>query len=180
MLNSIYSEFVLYVCTILRQQGIRSQHGCLPADIHSWADDFARGKRIKNFEVVCPGSIIWEDKNTSMKDLKIYWVPIQFTSPPRVMRSWPKSWPTEWRPLSLRRGKGATVNPVTRARRPVWSQTADWWASAAVTPLLRGGRRLGSKAAVRATECHQEVVTGTVPAPAGTKKLHQQPRVVQS
>ena len=26
-----------------------------------------------HFEVVCPGSIIWEDKNTSIKDLKVYW-----------------------------------------------------------------------------------------------------------
>ena len=39
------------------------------ADIHSWADDLARGKRIKNFEVTCPGSTIWEDSPTSKKDL---------------------------------------------------------------------------------------------------------------
>ena len=54
-------------------KGYGPNMGSCLADIHSWTDDFARGKRIKNFEVVCPSSIIWEDKKTTIKDLKVYW-----------------------------------------------------------------------------------------------------------
>ena len=43
------------------------------ADIHGWIDDFARGKRIQNYEVICPGSTIWEDASVSKHDLKNYW-----------------------------------------------------------------------------------------------------------
>ena len=54
-------------------KGYGTGMGSSLADIHSWADDFARGKRIKNFEVTCPGSTIWEDCPTSKKDLAAYW-----------------------------------------------------------------------------------------------------------
>ena len=45
--------------------------------------------------------------------------------------------------------------------------------------MKSGGRSLASKAAARATECHQETVTGTDPAPADTKNCtssRQQPK----
>ena len=62
-------------------------------DIHSWTDEFACGKRIRNFEVVCPGSSIWEDKQTTKKDLKEYWGadPVHLTPPPGGMKNWWKN-----------------------------------------------------------------------------------------
>ena len=53
--------------------GYGTSMGAALADIHSWTDDFACWKRIKNFEVVCPGTTIWEDKGKSTKALKMYW-----------------------------------------------------------------------------------------------------------
>ena len=43
------------------------------AEIHSWIDDFARGKRIKNYEVICPASTIMVGDDISKKDLAAFW-----------------------------------------------------------------------------------------------------------
>ena len=55
------------------KKGYGTSMGAALADIHGWVDDLARGKRIVNYEVVCPGSIIWEDKEISKKDLANFW-----------------------------------------------------------------------------------------------------------
>ena len=43
------------------------------AEIHSWIDDFARGKRIKNYEVICLATTIMTRDNVSKKDLAAFW-----------------------------------------------------------------------------------------------------------
>ena len=42
-------------------------------DIHGWIEDFARGKRIKNFEVVCPATTISTGDNISKRDISAFW-----------------------------------------------------------------------------------------------------------
>ena len=43
------------------------------ADIHSWIDDLSRGKRIWNYEVICPATTIMTGDNVSKKDLAAFW-----------------------------------------------------------------------------------------------------------
>ena len=43
------------------------------ADIHSWIDDLSRGKRIWNYEVICPATTIMTRDNVSKKDLAAFW-----------------------------------------------------------------------------------------------------------
>ena len=40
------------------KKGFGTAMGSKLAEIHSWIDDFARGKRIKNYEFICPASTI--------------------------------------------------------------------------------------------------------------------------
>ena len=43
------------------------------ADIHSWIDDFSRGKRIRNYEVICLATTITTRDEISKKDLAAFW-----------------------------------------------------------------------------------------------------------
>ena len=47
--------------------------GSMLEDIHGWIEDFARGKCIKNFEVVCPATSLSAGDDISKKDLAAYW-----------------------------------------------------------------------------------------------------------
>ena len=43
------------------------------AEIHSWLDDLAHGKRISNYEVMCPSSAIGLENNPDRKQLAKLW-----------------------------------------------------------------------------------------------------------
>ena len=38
------------------------------ADIHGWLDDLARGRRLQNYEIVCPATALGVDDNASIND----------------------------------------------------------------------------------------------------------------
>ena len=43
------------------------------AEIHTWLDDLAHGKRIANYEVMCPSSAIGLENNPDRKQLAKMW-----------------------------------------------------------------------------------------------------------
>ena len=49
------------------------------ADIHGWLDDLARGRRLQNYEIVCPASALGVEDNATINDkstqvgLRIRW-----------------------------------------------------------------------------------------------------------
>ena len=43
------------------------------AEIHTWLDDLAHGKRIANYEVMCPGTAIGLENNPDKKQLAKMW-----------------------------------------------------------------------------------------------------------
>ena len=55
------------------KKGFGTSMGSKLAEIHSWIDDFARGKHIKNCEVICPASTIMTGDDISKKDLAAFW-----------------------------------------------------------------------------------------------------------
>ena len=54
------------------KEGYGTTIGEALGDIQGWIDDFSRGKRIKNFEVLCP-AIVMLQSNESKKVLARYW-----------------------------------------------------------------------------------------------------------
>ena len=55
------------------KKGYGNIMGSKLADIHSWIDDFSRGKRIRNYEVICPATTITTGDDVSKKDLAAFW-----------------------------------------------------------------------------------------------------------
>ena len=55
------------------KKGYGNSMGSKLADIHSWIDDFTRGKGIKNYEVICPATTIMMGDDVSKKDLAAFW-----------------------------------------------------------------------------------------------------------
>ena len=55
------------------KRGYGTTMGSKLGDIHGWIEDFARGKRIKNFEVVCPATTISTGDNISKRDISAFW-----------------------------------------------------------------------------------------------------------
>ena len=54
-------------------KGYATEMGILLAQIHSWLDDLAHGKRITEYEVMCESSAIGLEDNPSKKELAKLW-----------------------------------------------------------------------------------------------------------
>ena len=54
-------------------KGYAKEMGRTLADIHTWVDDLAHGKRIKKYEVLCPSSAIGLDSQVEKKQLAKLW-----------------------------------------------------------------------------------------------------------
>ena len=59
--------------TNFSKKGYRTSMGSKLGDIHGWIEDFALGKRIKNFEVVCQATSLSTRDDISKRDLAAYW-----------------------------------------------------------------------------------------------------------
>ena len=55
------------------KEGYATTIGAALDDIHKWIDDFSHEKCIKNYEVVCPATAMWQDNKEIKKDLARYW-----------------------------------------------------------------------------------------------------------
>ena len=67
-----FSEY-FFLLDLWVRKTMHTFEGSKLAEIHSWIYDFTRGKRIKNYEVICPVSSIMVGDDISKKDLAAFW-----------------------------------------------------------------------------------------------------------
>ena len=104
-------------------------------DIHGWIEDFARGKRIKNFEVVCPATTISTGDNISKRDLSAYWGgdPVHLT-PAGYEKLGEKLAEITVADPQLKKRERDSPQPDTKSQHPAWTTPPDRRGSARVTP----------------------------------------------
>ena len=118
------------------------------ADIHGWLDDLARGRRLQNYEIICPASALGVDDNASISDkstqegLRSRWGtdPVHLT---------PAGYNTLAESLIANLAtteQGVPVKPappLDREKRKEGLSTSDWAANRWESDSAPGGRRGG-------------------------------------